>query len=303
MIPHAAFHSANAAFCAALRAVCRSALSARRRRRYHALHVQPFTAFKETTMTFTASLRPLGALLLATTLACLVPAHAAPLSWGHGEHVQGNGTLSRQNRELGHFTALSTSLGGHVEIRLGKTESISIETDDNLLPLIETVIENGTLRIRQVRKDLQLEPRSLKIVVQAKDMERIAVAGSGTVVAERLQAPKLGFDIGGSGAIQVRNLEAQAVAISLGGSGELKASGKAEQVQVSIGGSGKVQAGQLQARDVMVSIGGSGQATVAARTSLNVSVAGSGDVAYYGDPQITKSILGSGALKRLGAAQ
>ncbi len=250
--------------------------------------------------------RHLGAVLLAAgVLSCVGPAGvalASPLGWFHGEHVQGSGNISKQNRELGHFTALATSLGGSVEIRIGNTESISIETDDNLLPLIETVIENGTLRIRPVKKDMQLEPRTLKIVVQAKTVERIAVGGTGTVDADRLHGQKLVFDIGGSGAISVRNLEAQSVAVSLGGSGNWKASGNTEQLQVSIGGSGKVQAGQLTARDVQISIGGSGQATVWAKQTLNLSVAGSGDVAYYGDPQVTKSILGSGSLKRLSGA-
>lgn len=247
--------------------------------------------------------RRLGALLLAAgTLAVAAPAvTAGPLSWIRGDHVQGSGAITKQNRELGHFTALATSVGGNIEVRLGNTESVSIETDDNLMPLIETVIENGTLRIRPVKKDMQLEPHTLKIVLQAKSLERIAVGGSGTVDADRLHGQKLVFDVGGSGAISVRNLEAQSVSISLGGSGNLKASGTTEQLQVSIGGSGKVQAGPLAARDVQVSIGGSGQATVSAKQSLNVSVAGSGDIAYYGDPQVTKSILGSGSLKRLGS--
>lgn len=248
--------------------------------------------------------RRLGALLLAAgALACAAPATvalASPLSWLHGERVQGSGAITRQSRELGHFTALATSVGGSIEVRLGNTESVSIETDDNLQSQIETVIENGTLRIRPLKKEMQLEPHTLKIVLQAKTLERIAVGGSGTVDADRLHGQKLAFDIGGSGAISVRNLEAQSVAVSLGGSGSLKASGTTEQLQVSIGGSGKVQAGPLAARDVQISIGGSGQATVSAKQSLNVSVAGSGDISYYGDPQVTKSILGSGSLKRLG---
>jgi hypothetical protein len=239
------------------------------------------------------------AALAAGTLAPASLAQASPLSWLHGERLQGSGNITRQNRELGHFTALATSLGGNVEVRIGNTESISIETDDNLQSQIETAIENGTLRIRPLKKEMQLEPHTLKIVLQAKTVERIAVGGSGSVDADRLRGQKLVFDIGGSGSISARNLESQAVAVSLGGSGNLKASGNTEQLQVSIGGSGRVQAGQLAARDAVISIGGSGQATVWAKQTLNLSVAGSGDIAYYGDPQVTKSIMGSGSVKRL----
>lgn len=246
------------------------------------------------------SLRTL--ILAAGVLGAAVPpgaALASPLSWLTREHVQGNGKITKQTRELGHFTALSTSVDGNVEIRLGNTEGISIETDDNLQGLIETVVENGTLRIRPLKKDMQLETRTLKIVVQAKSVDHISVAGSGNVDADRLRGEGLRVEVGGSGSINLRDLESESLAVSLGGSGNLKASGKTERLQISIGGSGKVQAGQLATRDTTVSIGGSGQATVWAKQSLHLSVAGSGDVSYYGDPQLSKSISGSGSVKRL----
>jgi hypothetical protein len=230
-------------------------------------------------------------------------ATAGPLSWlGGGERVQGSGKIVKQSRELGHFSALSTSVGGNVEIRMGNSESVSIETDDNLLPLIETVIENGALRIRPVKRNMNLDTRTMKIVVQARTLERVSVGGSGSVDADRLQAESLTFDVGGSGSINIRELKSESVAIAIGGSGNFKAGGDTERLQVSIGGSGNVRTGQLSARTATVSIGGSGQATVWATKSLNLSVAGSGDIAYYGDPQISKSVMGSGTIKRLGGA-
>lgn len=243
--------------------------------------------------------------LSAGLLAVAAPvgvAVAGPFSWFHGERVQGSGKIVKQSRETGHFTALATSLSGNVEIRLGNTEGISIETDDNLMPLIETVVDHGTLRIRPTRKDVNLESHTMKIVVLARTLEKIAVAGSGSVEADKLRGESLTFDVGGSGSISVRNLESESVAIALGGSGNLKAGGNVERLQVSVAGSGRVQAGQLAARDVTVSIGGSGQASVWARQTLSVSVAGSGDVTYYGDPRLTTNVMGSGSIKRLGAA-
>lgn len=239
--------------------------------------------------------------LAACLLACALPAADALAGWG-GEHVEGNGHITRQSHELGHFSALATSVGGNIEVRIGDTESITVETDDNIQPLIEAVVENGTLRIRPQKKDLQIDTRTLRIVVQAKALERIAVGGSGSVDAAHLRGRKLDFDIGGSGSIDARDVQSDAVSIALGGSGNMKAGGRTDRLQVSIGGSGKVQAGQLAAHDVTVSIGGSGQATVNAVQTLHVSVAGSGDVGYYGNPQVAKTVMGSGAVKHLDGA-
>lgn len=245
-------------------------------------------------------------LLAASALAVVVPAasvQAGPLSWLRGgEQVQGNGKVTRQVRDVAHFTGLALSLQGDTEVRLGNTESVTIETDDNLQALVETVVENGTLRVRTVKRDLRLDTRHMKIIVQAKSLERVSVGGSGTVDVDAMKGEKLQIDVGGSGAITVRNMESEAVAVSLGGSGSLKAGGNTERLHVSIGGSGKVQTGQLAARDVSVSVAGSGQATVWARQSLNLSVAGSGGIGYYGDPQLSKTIMGSGTVRRLGAS-
>ena len=93
----------------------------------------------------------LRVLILATgLLAVAAPAHlalAGPLSWVGGDRVQGSGKIVKQNREVGHFTAFATSVSGNVEIRQGTTEGVIVETDDNLQALVETVVENGTLRV------------------------------------------------------------------------------------------------------------------------------------------------------------
>ncbi|WP_028103944.1 head GIN domain-containing protein [Pseudoduganella violaceinigra] len=243
-----------------------------------------------------------NALIAASVFAAAAPVaivSASPAGWFAGERVQGNGNVAKQAREVPSFNGLGLGLPGSVEVRIGNTESVTIESDDNILPLIETVVEDGTLKIRPVRRNLQLDTRNLKVVVIARKLERIAVGGSGSVDATGIRGGKLHFDVGGSGSMNLRDIEGESVSVSLGGSGNLKASGSADKLKVSIGGSGKVSTGQLATREATVSIGGSGQAVVWAKQSLSVSVAGSGDVSYYGEPQITKSLMGSGSVKHL----
>jgi hypothetical protein len=244
--------------------------------------------------------------LSLSALAMILPASQASASgssWFSGGMVQGNGNVKKQSRDLGHFTGVSMSLPGNVELRIGNTESITIETDDNLLPLIETVIENGTLRIRTIKKNTGIETKVLKVVVQAKEIDRLSLGGSGSIDSDALKGGKVSIDLGGSGSINVKGIEADSVSVSLGGSGKFKTSGGAtNKLSLSIGGSGDVLAGDLKATDVSVSIGGSGQSTVWATNGLSVSIAGSGDVNYYGDPKTSKSVVGSGGLRRLGGA-
>lgn len=246
-------------------------------------------------------------ILAACILACAAPltqsvAHAA--SWGVGsERVQGSGKIVRQQREIGHFTGVSNGLAAQVEIRIGNTESVTVETDDNLLPLVETVVEDGMLKIQTTRRNLNLQTRNMKIIVQAKSVDHISLGGSGAIDSDTLRGRKVEVELGGSGNIRLKGIEADTLAVSLGGSGDLKAGGgSAKNVSISIGGSGDVHLGPVQSNSVSVSIGGSGDATVWARDALSMTVAGSGDVNYYGDPRVTKSVAGSGTAHRLGAA-
>jgi hypothetical protein len=256
-------------------------------------------------MTTTRRLVP-KLILAACILACATPltqTAARAASWGVGsERVQGSGKIVRQQREIGHFTGVSNGLAANVEIRIGNTESVTIETDDNLLPLVETVVDDGVLTIQAARRNLHLETRNMKIIVQARSVDHVSLGGSGAIDSDALRGRKVQVDLGGSGTIRLKGIDADKLAVSLGGSGDLKVGGgSAKNVSISIGGSGNVHLGPVQSDNVSVSIGGSGDATVWARDALSVTVAGSGDVNYYGDPRVTKAVVGSGTAHRLGA--
>ncbi|MEN3277914.1 MAG: hypothetical protein V7631_3704, partial [Massilia sp.] len=140
--------------------------------------------------------------LAACALACAVAipqAAAGPFGWSTSDQVKGSGQIKRETRDVGHFRGVALALPANVELRVGNSESVTIETDDNLLPLIETEVENGTLKIRTVKKNLNLQTRSMKIVVQARAIDHLAVAGSGSLDADALQARNLKLDLGGSG--------------------------------------------------------------------------------------------------------
>jgi hypothetical protein len=247
-------------------------------------------------------------LLAACTLAAAAAAISAPpafafdWSFGRGEQVKGNGNIKREARQVANFKGVGFSLPGQLEVRTGSSEGITIETDDNLLPLIETVVENGTLQIRN-KKKVNINTRNLKVVVQTRGVDRLSLGGSGNIDADRVQGSGLQFDIGGSGSIKVGKAEGQSVNINLGGSGKLSVlDGAARELNATIGGSGNIDMARVRFDTANVTIAGSGDATIWVNKSLDMTVAGTGDVNYYGDPQVNKTAVGSGSARRLGAA-
>jgi hypothetical protein len=245
---------------------------------------------------------------IAACALALGAAFAAPQTqardwgWTRGEQVEGNGNVQRQARETGAFSGVALSLPGKVEIRSGGKEGIMIETDANLLPLIETVVEDGTLKIRG-KDHMTPKTRNLKFVVQARAVERLSVSGSGDIDADAVRGERIQLGIGGSGDIKVRRAEGGSIGANVSGSGDLTVEdGSVRSLSLSIAGSGDVDLGHVRSDEAKVNIAGSGDAKVWARNDLNVSVAGSGDVAYYGDPRVRKSVAGSGGVQRAGSA-
>lgn len=244
----------------------------------------------------------LAACIAGSLAAVATQTVAAPWSFS-GEQVQGSGRIVKQVRQVGNFNGLSLAVPGHVELRIGNTEGVTIEADDNVLPLLETVVEDGTLEIRPVRRNLNFLSKAIRVVVQARSIERLALGGSGSIDSDALRARRLQVDIGGSGSINLKGVESEALSVSLGGSGDLQSGrGTVGRLSVSIGGSGDVDLGRVQATSAKITVAGSGEATVWPRNELAVTIAGSGDVNYYGDPQVSKSTVGSGEVRRLGAS-
>lgn len=244
----------------------------------------------------------IAACALAFSAAALPQAQAADWHWGRGEQVEGNGSIQRQAREVGQFSGLSLALPGKVEVRSGAREGVSIETDANLLPLIETVVENGTLKLR-AKNHANLRTRTLKIVVQTRALERIALDSSGDIDADAVRGARMRLEIGGSGNLKVGRVEGEQLSVAIGGSGDLEVDdGAVRSSAVSIGGSGDVDIGRVRSDSAKVSIAGSGDVEVWARNSLSASIAGSGDIDYYGDPQLSKAVAGSGDVRRKGSA-
>ncbi|MUI11796.1 DUF2807 domain-containing protein [Massilia dura] len=264
------------------------------------------TALTETAMK-THILALVGTALLAAVLAAGGAASSAAaadsLAWlGAGERVQGSGRIVSQARQPGPFHGVELSVGAQVEVVIGGDDTLTIEGDDNILPLVETAVRNGMLVIRPVKKNMQIDGRRLKIVVRARNVDNLGVAGSGTLQATRIRADKLTLEVAGSGALDIDGIEAKSIDVEVAGSGKVEAAGEAARAAISIAGSGKADTTRLNVQHATVSVSGSGQSLLTARSTITANITGSGNVGYYGDAQLTKAVAGSGTVQRLGAS-
>ena len=250
-------------------------------------------------------------LLALATLACQV---SIPRS------VQGSGDASSEVREVNGFNVIVLEGMGDVFVTVGETESLTIQADDNLLPLLTARVQNGTLRLGIV-SGANIHPiRPITFNVTVKELNSITVAGSGNFYVDPLEADRMTVTIAGSGDINLEGLAlndfkatisgsgnvyvdeiaAKNVDSTISGSGNIRLVGEAPTQKLGVYGSSDYLAGDLQTKVSDITIAGSGNVTVWATDQLTALVNGSGDINYYGKPSIDKSGSGSGKLKSLG---
>src|SRR5256885_7211495 len=68
------------------------------------------------------------------------------LKWG-GNHIAGSGNVKTEKRDVGAFASVDVSGAYQVEIVCQKQPGLEVEGDDNILPLVQTYVKNGTLYI------------------------------------------------------------------------------------------------------------------------------------------------------------
>ncbi len=252
---------------------------------------------------FSALVLFMGVVALIVLSAAPQPAHAHPWDWfGWGKRVTGSAVVKTETRAVSGYKGVKLSGSFHVTVVQNGSEGVTIVADDNLLPLISTEVERGNLYIKWSERNLNVSHQKITITVHAKDIDELSVAGSGNIVADVINTPRLRSAIAGSGDINIKNLTSDALKISIDGSGNFGAGGLTNEFEVSISGSGGVKIASLKTKNAKLSIAGSGDATLWATDTLKVSLAGSGDIRYYGGATLTKSVAGSGSIKRLGAA-
>ena len=236
-----------------------------------------------------------GAAIAASTLLfATVPGHAMTTGSGHA---------TSETRVATGFQSISLRGGIHLIVRQGTSEGVTVRADDNVLPLVQTLVEGSgdarTLRVQFKPGESLRTKTQVLVTVDVVKLSSVASSGAGDITVEALKTPGLTLSIAGSSNAQLRQLDTELLSISITGSGDVQASGRASRLDVSIAGSGDVRTRDLVAADVSVSIAGSGDASVTAQKTISIAIAGSGDVEYGGNAALVKrSIAGSGSVRQ-----
>lgn len=227
------------------------------------------------------------------------PANALTITIGGdgGATVVGSGHLVQVPRKVGAFSTIRIDGSIDVDAHPGPNPGVTVKADDNIEPLVETVVEGDALVVRVKKGTSFRTSHEMRVAVEFAQLSGVAQHGSGDLHISALDGQRFDANITGSGDLFVDNAQLGSLAISVAGSGDVHISGRADTAAFQIAGSGDIHAGDLAARKVEVKVRGSGDADVNASETLAASVAGSGDVTYGGHPHdVSRNVAGSGSI-------
>jgi hypothetical protein len=237
------------------------------------------------------SLLSISFLVAAIASGCIV----VDLNGCGKETVKGSGEVVSEERQLSEFKTIKLKGVGRVVLTQGPNHLITIQTDDNIMPLIETEIQNDQLVISQ--GNYNLRPTTLNFNITVAQLKGIAISGAGDVIGKsRFMSDEFAAKISGSGDMALE-LDVTELETDITGSGSMNLSGQTDRHEAKISGSGKINAFDMQTKNVFLKVSGSGNCKINATETLYTRISGSGDVIYKGHPRITSKISGSGSLE------
>jgi hypothetical protein len=218
---------------------------------------------------------------------------------GQSRVVRGSGDVVEEARNVSGFTRVVQASVGNVTIDQGE-ESLRIEAEDNLIPLLEFVVSGRTLRI-QTRQAVTIVPtKPINIYITMPEIDGLSVPGLGHIRAGELETGNMSVDISGAGNVDIEQLRADRLDVKISGLGSLSVAGGAVDAQeIGISGSGSYDGLDLPSNEATVRISGLGSARVHVTGTLHATVSGSGSIRYVGNPRVEKRVTGLGNVEPL----
>lgn len=192
------------------------------------------------------------------------------------ENIAGDGSVVSVQRNAKDFYSIHVFGQTAVDIKGGTSFGVEVNGYENILPHLETTVENGTLLIR-FDQSVVVSNDNTKVSVTMPSLVSLISEGSGEIT---VGGPFVNMDIfsiekTGLGDIEVSNATAKSFKLTLNGNSNFNGFG-------------------LSCNNAVVNLNGNGLAELNVSANLNATINGDGIIYYKGNPEVKSNITGNG---------
>lgn len=194
------------------------------------------------------------------------------------EALQGSGKELRESREVDSFTEVAVADAIDAEITVGDEQSVTVVSDDNIVPLVRTIVEQGRLVVELAADAPPLQPEiGLGVVITVERLERLHASGASRAEASGVESKR--FEIVASGASRITM------------------DGEATDLIVGASGASRVVAAELMAQVADVDVSGASDVRINADDAVDVQASGASKVCYEGSPEVSSQLSGASSVE------
>jgi hypothetical protein len=191
--------------------------------------------------------------------------------------IKGDGTIKSEDRPVSDFSRVVATGGYQIQWTSGKP-ALNLSTDQNLLPLVRTVVSGDTLTI-DTTEDLA-PTKNITIIISSAALADAQLTGGISFKAGPLAGPELKL-------------------VSTGAS-DISVEGSVTNLEASLTGASQLNAKSLATQTATLSLLGASDANVTVTDTLKVSITGAGSLTYSGNPKsVEQNITGAGSIRHL----
>ncbi len=189
--------------------------------------------------------------------------------------IRGNGHIKTDERPVSAFANIDGRGAFVIEWQSG-TPSLSITTDENLLPYIDTNVSGDTLHLRTRE---QIRPtHGIRVIISSPTRAGARISGAVKLDAKQLSGTRFALEARGASRVSL--------------------DGNIDELLADMTGASELTASTLQTKTAEISTTGAGDAEIAVAETLKVAITGAGKVKYSGNPAtIEKHITGAGSIR------
>lgn len=200
---------------------------------------------------------------------------------GCGDRHVDRGPMVTENRDVGSFDSIAVRGAARIVVRVGTTQSVTVEGPEKSVKSLSTEVDGDTLYIRSSRKDFVFTSSGSRLVVNVTlpALDELRLEGSN-------DARLSGFN-GGKSRIEIE------------GAANVEARGRLDELTVHMQGAGRANLRELIASEAKVTVDGVGTVHVNSTDSLDATMNGVGAILYSGTPrEVNTSMNGVGTISK-----
>jgi putative autotransporter adhesin-like protein len=190
---------------------------------------------------------------------------------------------SSQDRDVPAFEEVHIASGIHATIAIGPRKPLHLEGDEAVLAQVETVVEDGALRVGFKRDSwFHGGTRAVKVTIQTPQLRGLGASGGSIVKAELTRSDHHDVQASGGSEVRVRGVDARDLSVQASGGSVLELIGRADTLDLQLSGGSHLYGHDLEVKDVAVQGSGGSQCELRATGKIRGGLSGGSELHVRG---------------------